>query len=435
MPLPAPVLSESRSLRYTTFFYLYVMQGLPPGFSLTAMANYLAAEGKSPADIGAFVAVVGLPWTIQFVWGPLIDRFQGSAMGRRRPWVLGAQLLAFGASLGLLFVTDPTADLRLLSLAFLGHSLAASVQDAAVDAMAISTIPETERGRVNAFMRAGMLTGSGLGAILFATLLRQYDFHTAALTLSALLLAFTVVTFFIRERRTDVLWPGQRRAVSGETSPAGYPDRSFRWLFTELFRGLFAPVSLRLFGAIVLVYLSCSLFVRVYPVHLIQVLGWSDTEVSVLTGTFGTLLPLGVILAGGVAADRFGARRLLSLIMLGIAAYLLVFNGLSNFWENKNFGRGGLALWYLMDPLFSVAAMPVLMSICRRGVEGSQFTTYMALVNFSDVVGSYAAGQLQTVVPAPVVGLLAGGLVMVALGVVRHALRSFTTQEFARPTP
>jgi PAT family beta-lactamase induction signal transducer AmpG len=420
---PALVLSRSRPLRLGTFFYLYVMQGLPPGFSLTALANYLAAEGQSPATIGTFVAAVGLPWTAQFVWGPLIDRYQTSPMGRRRPWVLGTQLLAFGASLGLLLVRDPVAELGLLTAAFFVHSVAASVQDAAVDAMAISVIPESERGRVNAFMRGGMLVGSGLGAILFATLLRQYDFRTAAAALSALLLALTVLTFFIRERPHDALLPGPRRRVppAAEEAP---PRHSFRWLFGELARGFFAPRSFRIFGAIVLVYLSCSLFIRAFPVHLIQVLGWTDAEVSVLTGTSGTLLPLGVILAGGVAADRFGARRLLGLVMLGIAGYLLLFNGLSGTWSNRAVGQTGLALWYLVDPLFSVAAMPVLMSLCRRGVEGSQFTTYMALVNFSDVLGSFGAGYLQTALSAPTIGLLAGGLVLIAAGLSHRAFRA-----------
>ena len=46
--------------------------------------------------------VNGLPWAFQFVWGPLIDRFQSSSMGRRKPWVVGSQLMAVLATLTLL---------------------------------------------------------------------------------------------------------------------------------------------------------------------------------------------------------------------------------------------------------------------------------------------------------------------------------------------
>ena len=103
--------------------------------------------------MGTFVSISALPWALQFVWGPLIDRFQTSTMGRRRPWVIFSQASAFCASLGLLFVKKPVEHYVLnLAIAFFIHSIFASIQDASVDAQAITTIPVTERGRINAFM-------------------------------------------------------------------------------------------------------------------------------------------------------------------------------------------------------------------------------------------------------------------------------------------
>ncbi len=66
-----PALNESSRLRSFTFFYLYVMQGIPSGFALTAIANYLTGKGVAPNVVGSFVAIVGIPWILQFVWGPL----------------------------------------------------------------------------------------------------------------------------------------------------------------------------------------------------------------------------------------------------------------------------------------------------------------------------------------------------------------------------
>jgi PAT family beta-lactamase induction signal transducer AmpG len=140
------------------------------------------------------------------------------------------------------------------------HSIFASIQDASVDAMAIGITPENERGRVNAFMRGGMLTGVGLGAALFAYLIRAYGFFPAALAQSLLLLLFTVITFFLRERPGDALLPGRRTLRAARTQADAAPD--LRWLFGELFRGLTTRQSLRLFGASTLVYLGISLFSR-----------------------------------------------------------------------------------------------------------------------------------------------------------------------------
>lgn len=438
-------LSQSRPLRYGVFFYLYVMQGIPSGFYLTALTNYFTAEGVKPNVVGSFIAIIGLPWAFQFIWGPLIDRFQGSPMGRRKPWVVSAQLMTILASCILLFVGNPVTQISGLAWLFCLRSVFAAIQDASVDAMAITVIPEEERGRVNAFMRAGFLVGTGIGAAVFATLLRQYGFHGAALALVGCLSTGALLMLFIREQPDDRLLPLFGKATppgpfgspkASITSPLptnAHPGQSseqhdFRWLFTELFRGLFAPQSLFLFGAILLAYTSNALFLRAYNHHLIEELGWLDTDVSVLTGTYGMVAATIIALTGGYIADRVGARRLL-VIMLGIVAlYLIGFNLLSPLWTQRPIARTGLVAIYFMDPAVSAAAMPVLMSICRKGVEGSQFTTYMAFVNLCDIVGTFFAGQALLYLTAPTIGLFAGGLAVVGVIVTGLTLRHYRTR-------
>lgn len=401
---PTLVLSQNKPLRFVAFFYLYVMQGVPAGFATTALANYLAAEGLRSDRIGTFVAMQGLPWTFQFVWGPFIDKFQGSRLGRRRPWVLAAQSLAVIASLGMLVVSDPVGNVTLLGIAFFIHSTVASVQDASVDAMAISTIPENERGRINAFMRGGFLVGTGLGAAGLAYVLRHAGFHTAVLTQSACLLALTVLTFFIREEATDALFPGQPLPTAAVREHKQH-QHSIGWLFRELFRGLTARESLRWFVPILLVYSCQNAFIRAYNVHLIQQLGWRDTELSGLTGSYGVAIVVVVILLGGWLADRVGAKRLLPYIVGFHLTYLLTINLLAPYWTNPTVASLGAVCWNMMDPSLSVAAIPVLMALCRPDVEGSQFTTYMALINLSDVIGAFVSGHAQRYVTAPTIGL------------------------------
>ena len=437
--LPAPsyplTLSQSRPLRYGVFFYLYVMQGIPAGFYTTALTNYFTAEGVRLKDVGAFVAVIGLPWAFQFIWGPLIDRFQTSAMGRRKPWVVSSQVMTMLASCLLLWVDDPVAQISTLAWLFCLRSVFAAIQDASVDAMAITVIPDHERGRVNAFMRAGFLLGMGVGAALFAVLLRRYGFHGAALVQIGCLLTGVLLMAFIREQPQDRLLPsfGHNATPKShafrpfEVGGSGLqlpPEPTFRWLFTELFRGIFARQSVLLFSAILLVYISGSLFTRAYNHHLIEVIGWHDEEVSVLTGTYGMVMATAVALTGGYLADRLGARRLLVVVMGLVAVYLLSFNAISSLWAQRGVAQTGLVALYFMDPAVSAAAMPVLMGMCRPGVEGSQFTTYMAFVNLCDIAGTFVAGNALEYLPAPTIGLLAGLLasisVLMVFFVVRH---------------
>ncbi|TGD81300.1 MFS transporter [Hymenobacter wooponensis] len=413
------VLRESAPLRYGTFFYLYGMQGIPAGFGLTAMVNYLNAQHLPVQQVATFTALIGLPWTIQFVWGPLIDKYQYSVIGHRKQWVVLTQLVAVAASLLLLLVRQPVAQLSLLTTDFVVHSIFASIQDASVDAIAISVVPEAERGRVNACMRGGFLLGISVGAAGLSWVLHQYGFFWAALAQSAALLAFTVLTFFIRLDATDQLLPSRSQRRIALAQNADNPP--VKWLFQELFRAMIEPRSLWLFGGIALAYMCFSVFGWAYSFHLIRELHWSDSKLSLLQGSWGSITALGVIGVGGIVADRIGPARLQRWVLGALGCFLLLFCSLHIWWQHEAVATLGLLVWNLADPSLSVAALPLLMTLCRPQIEGSQFTTYMALVNLSGVCGSYITGWALNVVAAPALGL---GCSLVVLGLCWQLSRS-----------
>ena len=89
---PLPALSENTFLRYFSFAAFYVAQGIPEGLLWFAIPAWLAMNGKSPAEIGSYVAVVSIPWSLKIFNAPIMDRFTYLSMGRRRPWILFGQL-------------------------------------------------------------------------------------------------------------------------------------------------------------------------------------------------------------------------------------------------------------------------------------------------------------------------------------------------------
>ncbi|GGE97973.1 hypothetical protein [Hymenobacter cavernae] len=74
----------------------------------------------------------------------------------------------------------------------------------------------------------------------------------------------------------------------------------------------------------------------------------------------------------------------------------------------------------MADPCFSVAALPALMALCQAKIEGSQFTTYMALVNFCDVLSAKINGWALSFTTAPVLGLVSGAVVVLMIVLLRH---------------
>ena len=402
--LTLPVLNESAYLRYFTFFYLYVMQGIPAGFALTALANYLIGKNIAPERVGTFIAVVGLPWILQFVWGPLIDRFQYSSMGNRKHWIVFSQWATLLVTTGLFVVQKPEASLPVLSFIFCINSIFASIQVASVDAMAITIAPARERGRMNGFMRGGFLLGIAFSSTVFSVMLHRYTFETTAVVQTITLACLSVLFFFTRIERDNTWLPSFKKMNPVESAE----NPPFSAVFKKVYRGITAGKSLQYFALIAWIYFCSSVFIRSYTYHLITVMKWADKSVSVLQGGWGSIVTFAAIIIAGSKSDQVGHKTMQVKVMWVVCFFLVIFNGTYALWHYSYYAGSALVLWNLADPLLSVCIFPILMGLCLKKVEGSQFTTYLALINLCDVLGSYVTGWGLTVISAPTLGLICG---------------------------
>ena len=152
-------LAESARMRYLAGSSMYFAQGIPFGLMNIAVPAWLASQGVEAGQIASFLAVIILPWAFKLLSGPLMDRFQFLPMGRRRPWVLGAQLGMTLSFFSLVLVDNPAEQVGLLTVLGLFINVFAATQDVAVDGMAIDLVPHEEEGRLNAFMSFGKAAG------------------------------------------------------------------------------------------------------------------------------------------------------------------------------------------------------------------------------------------------------------------------------------
>ena len=412
-----PVLGESSKFRYVTFFYLYILQGIPAGFSLTAIANFLVGQHVQPEKIGTFIALAGLPWILQFIWGPLIDRYQYSSMGNRKHWIVVSQWGSVLITMALFYIKNPANNLSLLGLIFFANSIAASIQVASVDAMAITITPVNERGRMNGYMRGGFLLGTAFSSTVFSIMLHHYSFITIAITHTCLLALFSLIFFFTKINIDNTLFPVfTKRSDEKNTNEENPP---FKMVFKNVFKGITSSQSLRYLSLIAVIYFCSSVFIRSYTYHLIHVLKWSDKTVSVLQGGWGSIVTFIAILIAGNQSDKLGPKFLQIKVMWAICIFLLVLNLSYTLWNYQEYSGMALLLWNLADPLLSVAVFPILMALCIKKIEGSQFTTYLAIINLCDVFGSYVTGWSLTVVGAPLLGSLCGILLLTVLVIIK----------------
>ena len=134
--------------RVIAILFLGFSSGLPIMLVATTLSTWLAEEGVSKSTIGLF-GFVFVPYTIKFIWAPLIDRMPlppfTTLLGRRRGWMLFTQLCLVGAIWGL-GRTEPGVDLWWTAAMAVTVAFFSASQDVVIDAFRIDSLPKEELG-------------------------------------------------------------------------------------------------------------------------------------------------------------------------------------------------------------------------------------------------------------------------------------------------
>ncbi|WP_376099759.1 MFS transporter [Roseomonas sp. CCTCC AB2023176] len=412
----APPTIAAPRWRYATVFALYAYQGLVAGFGTVAVPNAYAATGWSTEAVGAHIATIGLPWILQPLWGPIVDRYGGFAMGRRRFWVLTAFVATLLALSVLLFLDG--APLPVVSAAFFVHSCAAGLMDTATDGMIMDDVPTERLGLTNAFTRAGFTTGMLAGSSGLAWLLPPLGLGGTTAVLMAAALLIGTVPVRVRERDGDPALSLRR----DRTREAGRLPDLLRELGREVVRG----GNLALFAFCIAQEAAGTLLQVPLGVHLIQVQGWSAESLSSVQGLVTFLGGTAGALLAGTWTDRVGSARALSvLIGLSAASNLLAAPLLA--WSDPGVanlvGPAALTLANLTSALSYVALAPAVMAASRGPVAATRFALYMAALNLGGVTGSAAAGHVASGIGLPLTAALSGLMLAAAAAAAPSMVR------------
>src|SRR5882757_10132261 len=134
--------------RVLIVLFLGFSAGLPLALSGSTLRLWMRQSGIDLETIGLF-ALVGTPYTIKFLWAPVVDALDvpilSRLLGRRRGWLLLSQFLMIGAIV-LLGLSDPA---KLVWYVVFGAALlvatASATQDIVIDAFRIESLPESEQ--------------------------------------------------------------------------------------------------------------------------------------------------------------------------------------------------------------------------------------------------------------------------------------------------
>lgn len=391
-PVKLPDLLATRGGRLTAFFALYMTEGIPLGFTATAIATQMRREGVGPLEIATFVASLYAPWGLKWIAGPFVDVFSSDRWGRRRAWIIGTQLLMVGALLAALPVNFST-QLWWFTVIIYIHNCFCATQDVAIDALACNVLKEDERGLANGLMFAGAKVGSAIGGsgVLY---LREYTGFSATFYFVAAIIL--LVTVFVALPMREPNGPPRAAMVGNKAMAAGREVRNFamqaaRSMFLDrraLIGLFFALLPAGAYGLGLTVQSNLSVE-----------LGMSDKRIADL-GLITNIIGAAGCVAGGWLSDKLGRKRMLALFVasMSLPAFYLAWVLHQHGWimpvdptaADRPIAPGVVvsALWIssmvyaLSNGLMYGARSALFMDITNPLVAATQFTAYMACLNF-----------------------------------------------------
>jgi PAT family beta-lactamase induction signal transducer AmpG len=408
-----PALSENSFFRYFSFAILYVAQGIPEGMTYFGIPAWMAMHGKTPGEIGAFIGVIGIPWSFKIVVAPLMDRFSFLPMGRRRPWVLFGQLGLMVSFIAMSMLHDPLNNLSGLMIAGFFVSFFGAFQDVATDGMAIDIVPVNEQGRANGVMWGAKTIGISLSLVTGTWILNHYGYRPAILTLSVAVCLIMLVPLLLRERPGERLLPWTK----GRTTPevAKIHLDSFAKIFKSLFKVFILPSSLLMGIAFFSFNTGVGLIDAVFPVFTIQEAGWTNENYSHIFSIVNIVSGLLGMVAGGFLSDRFGKRRMMSIYLVVLVGVFTGMVFIKSYWNSEFVITGFMALYYVLYVFITIGSFAIGMELCWCRVSATQFTLYMAISNMGRALGASLLGPLKERLPWEYVIATVGVFALVSL--------------------
>ncbi|MBT0959946.1 AmpG family muropeptide MFS transporter [Denitromonas iodatirespirans] len=372
--------------------------GLPLLLVFGTLSFWLREAGVERSTIG-FVSWVALAYGFKWVWAPVVDRVPVPGLsrwlGRRRGWLLAAQLAVAGGLAGMA-VTDPALGLeRLVWLAVL-VAFASATQDIVVDAFRI----ESGGARLQAAMAATYMIGyrlamitAGAGVLWLAAWVdpdeasyQHGPWQFAYLVMAGLMSVGILTTLFVSEPS-----PPARPPADSTREPAAIArlPGALRPLAHWLWSAVLSPF-IDFFGryrwlaflvlALIASYRVSDIVLGVIANVFYVDMGFTKTEVANVTKVFGVVMTLVGAVVGGVLVNRLGVMRILFAGALLAAATNLLFAVLAASGASLPLLIGVVAMDNLSGGLASAAFVAYLSALTNVQYSATQYALFSSVM-------------------------------------------------------
>jgi len=381
------------------------VSGVPLLLTITLLQAWLTDEGISKSTIGLF-ALVGLPYSLKFLWAPIFDAITVSKLGRRRGWLLFTQTLLI-LSIIALGMTNPAMDPYNVALLAVLVTFASASQDIVIDAYRRESLTDEEQTLgASAYVlgyRIGALA-AGAGGLILA----DYMSYQMVYTIMSLIMLYGVLITLIADEPKSNYIPSNfqdtvtrpfieffnRYASINNISPdrlkfLGERAKINRRNVLENF--LVTPILILLF---ILLYKIGDTMAHSLSTNFYLDTGFSKSEIGTVVKFFGLFATLVGAFAGGLIAYKIGLYN--SLMIFGVfqAIATLGFSVLALFGDNLYLLMTVISMENLAAGMGYTAYLAFIANMTNKQFTATQFALMTALMSLPRTLFSGFSGYL-----------------------------------------
>ena len=370
------IASVVRSWRLLSVSLLSFASGLPLGLVWIAIPTWMTQAGVDIKVVGLFT-LAQAPWSFKFLWSPLMDRYPLPILGRKRGWILLAQVALLGLGLWLAGVPPSPETVWVIGAISLATGFAAATQDIAYDAYTVEVLRKEEQGaavgaRV-ALYRAAMFISGGLAI----TLIASWSWAAVNVLLALCYAPLLLVTV---------------KAPEPESLPA--PPKTLKEAVWGPFVGFLAQHrALEILAFVVLFKLSDQLTQALTGPFLVQ-MGFSPADVGVGRSGIAIAATLVGTFLGGILTNAVGLGR-----ALWITGFLQIFSNLgyalvAQVGPNRLVMYSAVAFELATSGMGTGAFSVLLIRLTQKRFSATQYALLSSLFSIPRVLSGPPAGLL-----------------------------------------
>jgi PAT family beta-lactamase induction signal transducer AmpG len=378
-----PYLQVFTSRQIAAVTLLGFSSGLPLALTSGTLQAWMAVDGVDIKTIGIF-ALVGLPYTVKFLWSPIMDRFVPPLLGRRRGWIIITQIALILGITAMAFNSPKQAPLLIAAFA-LTVAFSSASQDIAVDAYRTDVLREKERGAGAAVFvmgyRIAMLVSGALALILSDNI----GWHNTYLLMAVLMSIGIISAFFGPEPEEKII-----------------PPKSLQEAIWGPLKDYFSRRSAVMLLLLIILYkLGDAYAGTLTTAFLIKGVGFTPTDVGTINKGLGLVSLIMGAMFGGALMARLGLFK--SLLFFGVLQAISNLSFMVLAWIGKSYGMLIFAVAFenLSGGMGTSAFVALLMSMCNQRYSATQYALLSSLAALGRIFIAPTSGFIVSAIGWP----------------------------------